>query len=956
MSSSSLSVAARITRATNVIPNSGSESHILQDLRAHRRSPSSFIDVHNRYSQSTPCRTSLVSSLCQLLSESDEIHENIIAFILDCLVTHAETLSDLQVKQDFLPFLKHTFLTHEDDSHARVLSTLQILIRLVSNRPALLSSTLTDWLPSIVQFSIRHLSPATYLHYGDVFSDLLSSIVRHIPSLSKEAVDALARSSSIVSSDVLNHITRWIRETDDQRLALFAVHLWECLSLLLSRSFLRARSKTSELFTAIDPGTYPRLSPFGKNRSSIVSSLLAFTATNDAIQTAAFTAWSSLISRVLHSDEFDHQHVDTRLLNCIIRPFLIDSTSASRPASISKCQAWANLLPAFAKHITDVLLPFLSFAFGQHRAVDTEPWWFECRQIGAQSLHGLLSDETRGECAIKAAGDQILNYFFDAMVDELWEMPVDSSPINNPSHWLTSWNAFLKLLMAIFQASNAIDEKQRAAINACLLTRIEHLWIDSRIDTRLLLNLFETFERIGFPLAIETVQRDSSVRTKTLSATQNSYTGGSTYLTCTRWTLAWVDYLESKSSHPRTTLSDQYLHMLLEHAKRLNDEDSTIEEAYLHFISYLIDTLSKTSDENFCLQTCSLLMKCSAELSMQPMEMPSLFWHVWFRCSTHLILILNRSRTFELNNPLDNHKQETSIELLLRPFAFNDIHRLDYSYTLLWVQLFKALSRLAFFNHEQSKQRLIDLLVELLRNKPTFEQAIHDQHNQRVLGFLLIAIRTLLKTFADIDLSTIVDRSNNHRLNLFSNTQKRSLPASILFCLTQLSMIINTILQRLLGSNENAIEYTHVCLCLLKSNKSSSTEQSKALVFTSMRDLIVDLFSLCKIYTHLEVVMNNLTEIIPFLLVYDQATTTAVSSSPMSNQKRTIDIVLLNKILAAITSVFEPAHSSSLLQLFSPLFILAFQHGKTIMRNRARKCWNETFGRSTFVVYPNELR
>ncbi|CAF4988957.1 unnamed protein product, partial [Rotaria magnacalcarata] len=61
---------------------------------------------------------------------------------------------------------------------------------------------------------------------------------------------------------------------------------------------------------------------------------------------------------------------------------------------------------------------------------------------------------------------------------------------------------------------------QRVAINTCLLTRIEQLWIDSRIETRFLLKLFETFEQIGFPLAIETVLRDSSTRTKTLSAAQ----------------------------------------------------------------------------------------------------------------------------------------------------------------------------------------------------------------------------------------------------------------------------------------------------------------------------------------------------------------------------------------------------------------------------------------------------
>jgi hypothetical protein len=68
--------------------------------------------------------------------------------------------------------------------------------------------------------------------------------------------------------------------------------------------------------------------------------------------------------------------------------------------------------------------------------------------------------------------------------------------------------------------NNSINENQRVAINTCLLTRIEQLWIDSRIETRFLLKLFETFERIGFPLAIETVLRDSSTRTKTLSAAQ----------------------------------------------------------------------------------------------------------------------------------------------------------------------------------------------------------------------------------------------------------------------------------------------------------------------------------------------------------------------------------------------------------------------------------------------------
>jgi len=401
---------------------------------------------------------------------------------------------------------------------------------------------------------------------------------------------------------------------------------------------------------------------------------------------------------------------------------------------------------------------------------------------------------------------------------------------------------------------------------------------------------------------------------------------------------------------------------MLEHAIRFNDEDQTNEEAYLHVISYLIDTLSKTSDENFCYQTSSLLLRCSVELSHQPLTIPSLFWHIWFRCSTHLINILNRSYTFELNNQIDNQKQETSIELLLRPFAFNDIQSLDYSYTLLWIQLFKALCRLALINNDQSKNLLIHLLVELLRNEPAFEQAINDQHNQRLFGLILIIIKTLLKTFSDIDLSAILDRSNNNFVHLFSITQKRSVPSvssSIILCFTQLSIIINHILQRLLSNNENNTQYILVCCCLFKSNKISSIEQTKLFVFTYIRDLIVDLLSLCKIYSHLEIIFKNLTQLIPFLYLYEQSININLSlggSSPISIHKQQTDNIILNKILTIISLVFEPSNSSSLIQLVYPILILAFQHSKTIMRNKARKCWNETFGRMTFIVYPNELR
>ena len=151
----------------------------------------------------------------------------------------------------------------------------------------------------------------------------------------------------------------------------------------------------------------------------------------------------------------------------------------------------------------------------------------------------------------------------------------------------------------------------------------------------------KTFEQIGFPLAIETVLRDSSIRTKTLSAAQIHPSSASGNYKSQDLSLAF-----------RTTLSDQYLHMMLEHAIRFNDEDLINEESYLHVLTYLIDTLAKTSDENFCSQTSSLLLKCSVEYSHQPLIIPTLFWHIWFRCSTHLISILNRSHTFELNNKI----------------------------------------------------------------------------------------------------------------------------------------------------------------------------------------------------------------------------------------------------------------------------------------------------------------
>ena len=223
-----------------------------------------------------------------------------------------------------------------------------------------------------------------------------------------------------------------------------------------------------------------------------------------------------------NTDDLHQQQLYNRLLKLFLTPFLPDYTSKSKSASIAKCRAWLVLVSAYPTHIDDVLLPFLSFAFGNHTSCKiistTTAWWSECRKLGTQCLHNILIDNINGESIVKLAGDQILNYLFDSIIDELLENTI----IEEKSSCLISWNAYLTHLIHIFTSNNSINDSQRVAINTCLLTRIEQLWIDSRISTKFLLKLFYTFEQTAFPLAIETVLRDSSIRTRTLSATQNN--------------------------------------------------------------------------------------------------------------------------------------------------------------------------------------------------------------------------------------------------------------------------------------------------------------------------------------------------------------------------------------------------------------------------------------------------
>ena len=67
-----------------------------------------------------------------------------------------------------------------------------------------------------------------------------------------------------------------------------------------------------------------------------------------------------------NTDDLHQQQLYNRLLKLFLTPFLPDYTSKSKSASIAKCRAWLVLVSAYPTHIDDVLLPFLSFAFGTH--------------------------------------------------------------------------------------------------------------------------------------------------------------------------------------------------------------------------------------------------------------------------------------------------------------------------------------------------------------------------------------------------------------------------------------------------------------------------------------------------------------------------------------------------------------------------------------------------------------
>jgi hypothetical protein len=235
-------------------------SNILGELHTNLHSPTQFINIYNQCYQLTSLRSSLIDILCNIFADSVNVDSKILIFILDDLITNHDSLliqlSDVQFKQDLLPFIKRILSTSEDNDDI-LLSILRFLIILIEHRSSLISLTLTEWLSGILHFVVTRLSSSSYLIYGDLVIDLLSKIVKSFTPLPKEIVDVLGRSpSSIISTNFLTQLKTWVKHIDDTRLALFAIHLWEPLAALLSRLLTRGHTKGNEMLAVIQDGRF----------------------------------------------------------------------------------------------------------------------------------------------------------------------------------------------------------------------------------------------------------------------------------------------------------------------------------------------------------------------------------------------------------------------------------------------------------------------------------------------------------------------------------------------------------------------------------------------------------------------------------------------------------------------------------------------------------------------------
>jgi hypothetical protein len=252
---SSSSTPTRKTRSTNVVPCPNAGSTIVEEFHANLHSPSQFIHIYNQYFPTITSRSTLIHALSSVLA-LENVDEKIRLFILDCFITLSNHLSDVQFKQDLLPFIKQTLAKTDPEETEIRLSILRLFIVLVEYRSNILTSTLAEWLSCLLNFVTTQLASTSCAIYGDLTIDLLSKIVKQFTPLSKEIVDILSRSSSVISTDFLNQLKSCIKNPDDIRFASFAIHLWQSLASLLSRLLIRGHSKGNEMLTVMEEGQF----------------------------------------------------------------------------------------------------------------------------------------------------------------------------------------------------------------------------------------------------------------------------------------------------------------------------------------------------------------------------------------------------------------------------------------------------------------------------------------------------------------------------------------------------------------------------------------------------------------------------------------------------------------------------------------------------------------------------
>lgn len=121
---------ARQTRSAN------NTSNLLDDLSKYLQSSSEFISLYNQCYEICTLHSSLIVHVCSIFSQSEHVDPKIVAFLLDDLTKNGEyffhELSDLQFKQDVLPFIKQ-ILSASKDIDPMLISIFRFLMVLIEH-------------------------------------------------------------------------------------------------------------------------------------------------------------------------------------------------------------------------------------------------------------------------------------------------------------------------------------------------------------------------------------------------------------------------------------------------------------------------------------------------------------------------------------------------------------------------------------------------------------------------------------------------------------------------------------------------------------------------------------------------------------------------------------------------------------------------------------------------------